>query len=150
MSSLSVSLKVNILSLEKMQLEVGIGTLVPSLIYWKCRGLVNNGWISIIWEVLWLEGVKLFMRTPPILMTLIEEDISGMEIIINTVKFALDDLRCVNRYWVWLMVYSLACITARNEIWIILEYFKSTTDPLKISLGWLVSRLGGQDNSQCK
>ena len=57
---------------------------------------------------------------------------------------------CINRYIMWVRVYSLACITTRDGIHLKTEYLKYTTNPLKISLECSVTLLVGQDKSLWK
>ena len=58
-------------------MQVKVGSVIPmvSLSYRKYGGLVTKGWISMIWERIWREGVKLLLRTPTILPNQSEEDI---------------------------------------------------------------------------
>ena len=86
-SSEYLSGKVILLYLEQMQVEVGLVIPMVSLNYGKYGGLVTKGWISMIWERIWREGVKLLLRTPTIMPNQSDEDIFIRYLITNTGNF---------------------------------------------------------------
>ena len=56
------------------------------------------------------------MITPPTLLNQMEEYRLLMELITNEEKYTQNELRCINNYWMWVRVYSLACITKGDLI----------------------------------
>ena len=118
--------------------------------YGKYGVLVTNGCIYRIWEVLWGEGVQLWIRKTLILLTQREGDIFHMKLINNTGKFTKQFMRCIKRFRMYARVYLLSCITTGYEIHWKTEYQKFTTQPQKIFSGCPVTGLGGQEKALWK
>ena len=130
-----------------MKLGLLSGSLVISLSYGNNGGIVTNLWISRLQEGICKEGMELCMITPPVIQNQREEYRLFMEIIANKGIFTNNELGYINCYKIWTRVYSLECITTRYRLWLKTEYPKATTNHLKISSEWTITRMEVQDKA---